>query len=99
ARDLPHDEPISFFLTQGEHYKPAIISDIPAHETLSLYRQGDFIDLCRGPHVPSTGKLGAFKLTKLAGRPSTDTAWTRASRSRAYRIQPPWTPPTGRPTR
>jgi threonyl-tRNA synthetase len=51
----------------GEEYKAQIIEDIPAGEEISLYRQGDFIDLCRGPHVPSTGKLKAFKLTKLAG--------------------------------
>ncbi|MEX2499636.1 MAG: threonine--tRNA ligase [Wenzhouxiangellaceae bacterium] len=65
--ELPRDEAIEFFRDQGEKYKAEIIADIPADETLSLYRQGDFIDLCRGPHVPSTGKLGAFKLTKLAG--------------------------------
>ena len=65
--ELPRDEAIAFFRDQGEEYKAEIIADIPAGETLSLYRQGDFIDLCRGPHVPSTGKLGAFKLTKLAG--------------------------------
>ncbi|MFO7762316.1 MAG: threonine--tRNA ligase [Wenzhouxiangellaceae bacterium] len=65
--ELPRDEAISFFRDQGEEYKAEIIADIPADEILSLYRQGDFIDLCRGPHVPSTGKLGAFKLTKLAG--------------------------------
>jgi len=65
--ELPRDEAISFFRDQGEEYKAEIIADIPADQTLSLYRQGDFIDLCRGPHVPSTGKLGAFKLTKLAG--------------------------------
>jgi len=65
--ELPRDEAIEFFRDQGEEYKAEIIADIPAGETLSLYRQGDFIDLCRGPHVPSTGKLGAFKLTKLAG--------------------------------
>jgi threonyl-tRNA synthetase len=65
--ELPRDEAIAFFRDQGEEYKAKIIEDIPADETLSLYRQGDFIDLCRGPHVPSTGKLGAFKLTKLAG--------------------------------
>jgi len=65
--ELPRDEAIEFFRDQGEEYKAEIIADIPAGETLSLYRQGDFIDLCRGPHVPSTGKLGVFKLTKLAG--------------------------------
>jgi threonyl-tRNA synthetase len=61
------DEAIAFFRGLGEEYKARIIEDIPADQTLSLYQQGDFIDLCRGPHVPSTGKLKAFKLTKLAG--------------------------------
>ena len=61
------DEAVAFFRSIGEVYKARIIEDIPAGETLSLYQQGDFIDLCRGPHVPSTGKLKAFKLTKLAG--------------------------------
>ncbi|MDT8449485.1 MAG: threonine--tRNA ligase [Wenzhouxiangellaceae bacterium] len=65
--ELPRDEAIEFFRDQGEEYKAKIIEDIPADETLSLYRQGEFVDLCRGPHVPSTGKLGAFRLTKLAG--------------------------------
>ncbi|MDA0304896.1 MAG: threonine--tRNA ligase [Proteobacteria bacterium] len=59
---------IKFFKDAGEHYKAEIIEGIPGDEEVSLYRQGDFIDLCRGPHLPSTGKLGkAFKLTKLAG--------------------------------
>ena len=62
------DEAVAFFKGEGEHYKAEIIADLPADETISLYRQGDFIDLCRGPHLPSTGKLGkAFKLMKLAG--------------------------------
>ena len=65
--EMPRDEAVAFFRAKGEEYKARIIEDIPADETLSLYRQGEFIDLCRGPHVPSTGKLGAFKLTKLAG--------------------------------
>ncbi|MEJ2480983.1 MAG: threonine--tRNA ligase [Acidihalobacter sp.] len=65
--EMPRDEAISFFRNMGEEYKAQIIEDIPADEVLSLYEQGSFIDLCRGPHVPSTGKLGAFKLTKLAG--------------------------------
>lgn len=61
-------EAIKFFKDKGEHYKAEIIEGIPSDEEVSLYRQGDFIDLCRGPHLPSTGKLGkAFKLTKLAG--------------------------------
>ncbi len=59
---------VKFFKDQGEHYKAEIIEGIPGDEEITLYRQGDFIDLCRGPHLPSTGKLGkAFKLTKLAG--------------------------------
>jgi len=61
------DEAVTFFRDIGEEYKARIIEDIPAGEALSLYQQGDFIDLCRGPHVPSTSKLKAFKLTKLAG--------------------------------
>ena len=61
------DKAVEFFKGIGEHYKAEIIASIPANEEVSLYRQGDFIDLCRGPHVPSTGKLKVFKLTKLAG--------------------------------
>ncbi|HID49539.1 MAG TPA: TGS domain-containing protein, partial [Chromatiales bacterium] len=64
---MPREEAIEFFRNMGETYKAEIIEDIPKGEELSLYRQGDFIDLCRGPHVPSTGKLKAFKLMKLAG--------------------------------
>ena len=74
GRDLPisrsvmaRDEAIAFFRSLGEEYKAQIIADIPADQTLSLYRQDDFTDLCRGPHVPSTGKLKAFKLMKVAG--------------------------------
>ena len=61
------DAAVAFFREIGEEYKAQIIESIPQGEQLSLYQQGDFIDLCRGPHVPSTGKLKAFKLTKLAG--------------------------------
>jgi threonyl-tRNA synthetase len=61
------EDAIAFFQGQGEAYKAEIIASIPAGETLSLYQQGDFIDLCRGPHVPRTGRLKAFKLTKVAG--------------------------------
>jgi len=62
------DAAVAFFGEIGEHYKAEIIAGIPAGEPISLYRQGNFIDLCRGPHLPSTGRLGkAFKLTKLAG--------------------------------
>ena len=63
----PRDKAVDFFKSIGEHYKAEIIASIPAGEDVSLYRQGDFIDLCRGPHVPSTGKLKVFKLMKLAG--------------------------------
>ena len=62
------DQAIEFFKSEGEHYKAEIIAAIPAHEPITLYRQGKFIDLCRGPHLPSTGRLGkAFKLMKVAG--------------------------------
>lgn len=64
---MPRDEAIAFFRGQGEEYKAQIIEAIPAAEALSVYQQGDFVDLCRGPHAPSTGRLGAFKLTRLAG--------------------------------
>jgi len=64
---MPRDEAVAFFRGMGEEYKAEIIASIPAGEEISLYRQGDFIDLCRGPHVPSTGKLKAFHLTKVAG--------------------------------
>ena len=63
----PRDKAVEFFKSIGEHYKAEIIASIPADQEVSLYREGDFIDLCRGPHVPSTGKLKAFKLMKVAG--------------------------------
>jgi threonyl-tRNA synthetase len=66
-RVLPRDEAIAYFKGMGEHYKAEIIGQIPAGEEVSLYREGAFEDLCRGPHVPSTGKLKHFKLMKLAG--------------------------------
>ncbi len=73
-RDLPvtrevweRDKAVEFFKSIGENYKAQIISAIPAGEDVSLYRGGDFIDLCRGPHVPSTGKLKVFKLLRVAG--------------------------------
>ena len=66
-RILPRDEAVSYFKGLGEHYKAEIIASIPANEDVSLYREGAFEDLCRGPHVPSTGKLKHFKLMKLAG--------------------------------
>ncbi|EMR11908.1 threonyl-tRNA synthetase [Methylophaga lonarensis MPL] len=65
--EMPRDAAIKLFREMGEEYKAQIIEDIPKDEILSVYRQGDFMDLCRGPHVPSTGKLKAFKLMKLAG--------------------------------
>lgn len=65
---MPRNEAIAYFKNLGEHYKAEIIEDLPEDETISLYRQGGFTDLCRGPHVPSTGKVGdAFKLMKVAG--------------------------------
>ena len=64
---MPRDEAVAFFRKMGEEYKAQIIADIPANQDISLYRQGDFIDLCRGPHVPSTGRIKAFKLMKVAG--------------------------------
>ncbi|HUO96110.1 MAG TPA: threonine--tRNA ligase [Steroidobacteraceae bacterium] len=66
-RVMPRDEAVALFKRMGEHYKAEIIASIPAGEVISLYGQGEWIDLCRGPHVPSTGKLKAFKLMKLAG--------------------------------
>ena len=66
-RVLPRDEAVAHFKAIGEHYKAEIIGAIPAGEDVSLYREGEFEDLCRGPHVPSTGKLRHFKLMKVAG--------------------------------
>jgi threonyl-tRNA synthetase len=90
------DEAVAFFKDIGEAYKAEIIASIPADEPIGLYRQGDFVDLCRGPHVPSTGKLSAFKLTKVAGaywRGDSNnemlqriygTAWTNKKDLKAY---------------
>ncbi|MDG1311218.1 MAG: threonine--tRNA ligase [Porticoccaceae bacterium] len=90
------DEAVKFFNSIGEEYKAEIIASIPAGQAIGLYRQGDFIDLCRGPHVPSTGKLSAFKLTKVAGaywRGNSNnemlqriygTAWTNKKELKAY---------------
>ncbi len=65
---LPRNEAIAYFKSIGEHYKVELIEDLPENEVISLYSQGNFTDLCRGPHVPSTGKIGdAFKLMKVAG--------------------------------
>lgn len=73
-RDIPvsrevwaRDDAVKFFLEQGEKYKAELIAAIPADQDVSLYREGEFVDLCRGPHVPSTGKLKVFKLMKVAG--------------------------------
>src|SRR5712672_852239 len=63
----PRDKAVEYFKSVGERYKAEIVASIPSNEEVSLYREGDFIDLCRGPHVPSTGKLKVFKLTKVAG--------------------------------
>ena len=73
-RDLPvarelweRDRAVAFFKSIGEHYKAELIASIPAGDPITLYREGDFVDLCRGPHVPSTGKLKVFRLMKVAG--------------------------------
>ena len=93
------DEAVAFFKTLGEHYKAEIIQSIPASEDLSLYTQGEFTDLCRGPHVPGTNKLRAFKLMKVAGaywRGNSDnqmlsriygTAWLNDKDLKAYLFQ------------
>ncbi|HEU4350347.1 MAG TPA: threonine--tRNA ligase [Burkholderiales bacterium] len=66
-REMSRDEAVKYFFSIGEKYKAEIIASIPEKETISLYGQGDWIDLCRGPHVPSTGKLKTFKLMRVAG--------------------------------
>jgi threonyl-tRNA synthetase len=93
---MPRDEAVTFFRNLGEQYKAEIIESIPADQDLSLYRQGEFIDLCRGPHVPSTAHIKAFKLTKMAGaywRGDSNnemlqriygTAWSDAKALKAY---------------
>ena len=65
--EMPRDDAVKFFESMGEHYKAEIIASIPSAEPISLYREGGFVDLCRGPHVPSTGRLKVFKLMKVAG--------------------------------
>jgi threonyl-tRNA synthetase len=65
--EMPRDQAVALFKGMGEHYKAEIIASIPADQAIGLYREGDFVDLCRGPHVPSTGKLKVFKLMKVAG--------------------------------
>jgi len=94
------DDAVKFFRDMGEEYKAQIIADIPAGETLTLYRQGDFVDLCRGPHLPSTGKLGkAFHLTRVSGaywrgdsrnemlQRIYGTAWANPKQLRQYLVQ------------
>ena len=83
-KDLPverkimsRDDAVRFFESIGEKYKAQIIAAIPANEPISLYGQGNWIDLCRGPHVPSTGKLKVFKLMRVAG-----AYWRGDSRTR-----------------
>jgi len=66
-KEMPRDDAVKFFAAQGEKYKAEIIASIPSNEAISLYEHGNFIDLCRGPHVPSTGKLKVFKLMRVAG--------------------------------
>lgn len=66
-QEMSRDEAIALFAAMGEDFKVEIISEIPDDATISLYRQGEFVDLCRGPHIPSTGKAGAFKLLSVAG--------------------------------
>ncbi len=95
-RVLPRDEAVAFFKDQGEIYKAELIAGIPQGEDVSLYTEGRFTDLCRGPHVPSTGKLKVFKLMKLAGaywrgdhrneqlQRIYGTAWTRKEDQAAY---------------
>jgi threonyl-tRNA synthetase len=92
----PRDKAVEFFHSIGEKYKAEIIASIPAGEDVSLYREGDFVDLCRGPHVPSTGKLRVFKLMKVAGaywrgdsknemlQRIYGTAWARKDEQDAY---------------
>ncbi|MFT7301113.1 MAG: threonyl-tRNA synthetase [Porticoccus sp.] len=98
-RVLSRDEAVSYFRHLGEHYKAEIIEGIPSGQELSLYRQGEFEDLCRGPHVPSTGRLKYFKLMKVAGaywRGDSNnemlqriygTAWTSKKELKAYLFQ------------
>ena len=99
-RVLPRDEAVEYFKGLGEHYKAEIIASIPSNEDVSLYREGAFEDLCRGPHVPSTGKLRHFKLMKVAGaywrgdhrnemlQRIYGTAWATKEELRAYLTMP-----------
>jgi threonyl-tRNA synthetase len=94
--EMPRDDAVKYFQSIGEHYKAEIIASIPSNEPISLYAEGSFTDLCRGPHVPSTGRLRVFKLMKLAGaywrgdsrnemlQRIYGTAWTRKEDLDAY---------------
>jgi len=94
-RVVPRDEAVEYFKSIGEHYKAELIAAIPQGEEVSLYSEGGFTDLCRGPHVPSTGKLKVFKLMSVAGaywrgdsknemlQRIYGTAWTKKRRSRS----------------
>jgi threonyl-tRNA synthetase len=94
--EMPRDDAVKYFEAMGEHYKAEIIASIPSNEPISLYAEGSFTDLCRGPHVPSTGKLKVFKLMKLAGaywrgdsrnemlQRIYGTAWTKKEDLEAY---------------
>jgi len=93
---MERDEAVEYFRDMGEEYKAEIIASIPEGQDISLYRQGEFVDLCRGPHIPSTGRIKAFKLTKVAGaywRGDSDnemlqriygTAWPNKEQLNAY---------------
>ena len=93
---MPRDEAVKYFESMGEHYKAEIIASIPSEQPISLYAEGGFVDLCRGPHVPSTGRLKVFKLMKLAGaywrgdsknemlQRIYGTAWTKKEDLEAY---------------
>ncbi len=93
---MPRERAIALFKGMGEHYKAEIIASIPEDQEIGLYREGDFVDLCRGPHVPSTGKLKVFKLMKVAGaywrgdsknemlQRIYGTAWTKKEDQEAY---------------
>src|SRR5882672_10508877 len=94
--EMPRDDAVKYFEAMGEHYKAEIIASIPSNEPISLYAEGRFTDLCRGPHVPSTGKLKVFKLMKVAGaywrgdsrnemlQRIYGTAWTKQEDLEAY---------------
>ena len=97
--EVPRNDAVRFFSQMGEAYKAEIIAGIPEDEVVSLYRQGEFVDLCRGPHVPSTGRLPAFKLTSVAGaywRGDEKNEMLQRIYGTAF-ATPKGTPPTSRP--